>query len=92
MIRTPEYKLIRRYDGGPDEMFDLVRDAQETCNILLEPGRQGTRALLEARLEAWYAEFQTPSRSGLRVKEQPAHNLRDEAWRDGRREKLFPSR
>ncbi len=91
MIRTPEYKLIRRYNKGPDELFDLIGDPGETRNILLDPGRQRTRAHLEAELETWYVRFETPARSGLRVKDQPVHNLRDEAWRDGRREKLLRS-
>lgn len=86
MIRTPGYKLVRRYPNGPDDLFDLRKDPNETVNLANDPAHAATRAKLLAELEAWYAGHQDPAKSGLRVKELPRHNTHAEAWRDGLRE------
>ncbi|HEY0075346.1 MAG TPA: sulfatase-like hydrolase/transferase [Abditibacteriaceae bacterium] len=86
MIRTPHYKLVRRYPNGPDDLFDLGADPDETRNLALLPEYAETHAALLQRLEEWYAVYEEPSKSGLRVKELPRHNAGAEAWRDGLRE------
>lgn len=86
MIRTPRHKLVKRYPGGPHDFFDLVEDPGETVNLFGIASRAETRIALERQMEAWYAQHETPARSGLRVKALPRHNLGAEAWRDGRRE------
>lgn len=85
MIRTPHFKLVRRYPAGPNDLFDLQADPQETQNLADAPAYQETRAALLQRLEEWYADFEDENKSGLRVKELPKHN-EWEAWRDGLRE------
>ena len=86
MIRTPHYKLVRRYPDGPDDLFDLQSDPSEMHNLAFLPEYEETRAALLQRLEEWYAVYEEPSKSGLRVKELPRHNAGAEAWRDGLRE------
>jgi len=87
MIRTPDFKLVRRFPDGPDDFFDLKTDPDETKNLASSAGHAGIRNHLAERLANWYARHEDPVRSGLRVASLPRHNLRDEAWRDGRREK-----
>ncbi len=86
MIRTPRWKLVRRYPDGPDDLFDLQQDPGETTNLATHPAHSDRRAALLAELEGFYAVHARPERSGLRVRELRGHNSTHEAWRDGRRE------
>ncbi len=94
MIRTPDYKLIRRYKGGSDELFDLSKDPGEAVNVIDQPDLQETRESLLVRLEDFYSKYEDPEKSGLRIQELPQHNtpqkpsqtISSEAWRDGIRE------
>ena len=92
--RTPEYKLIRRFPSGPDDLFDLRSDPGEKVNLIDHPDLQPTRAELSARIDAFYALHDDPEKSGLRANELPRHNCpqkpgqetSSEAWRDTIRE------
>lgn len=86
MIRTREFKFVKRYPEGPHDLFDLRADPGETLNLCGLPSHEGIRAILERELEEWYERYQDPARSGLNVKQLPRHNVASEAWRDGRRE------
>ena len=86
MIRTSEYKFVKRYPGGPNELFALREDPGEMRNLADEPSHLSIRQGMEELLETWYETHQDPAKSGLRVKFLPAHNLDSEAWRDGRRD------
>lgn len=82
MVRDRDTKIVLRYGNGPDEQFDLSQEPLEKV------GGPVTNEKLVAELEAFYAKYETPAKSGLRVKDQPEHNA-FEAWRDGIREQLF---
>ena len=86
MIRTSEYKFVKRYPCGPNELFALKEDPGEMHNLADDPSHAATQRGLEDRLETWYAAHEDPVKSGLQVKILPRHNLNSEAWRDGRRE------
>ena len=94
MIRTPRYKLVRRYTNGPDDLFDLEADPGERVNLAEQAELAEVRAKLLRDLETFYAEHEDPKKSGLRIKELPRHNspqkpsqvVSSEAWRDGIRE------
>ena len=86
MVRTPEWKLVRRHGHGQDELFCLPADPEEVVNRIDDPACAEIIADLSQRLDAFYAVFSSPVRSGLRVLELPVHN-QYEAWRDGLREK-----
>ena len=86
MIRTPKHKLIKRYPHGPDELFGLEADPEETINIIGHTEYTAIERDLETRLDAFYTRFDDRAKSGLRVKELWQHNRDAEAWRDGRRE------
>ena len=84
MIRDRRWKLVWRYPDGPHELFDLESDPGERVNVFAQHGE--IAAQLKSRLDAFYAAHESPDKSGLRVKQIPAHNSANEAWRDGRRE------
>ncbi|HYN87449.1 MAG TPA: sulfatase-like hydrolase/transferase [Ardenticatenaceae bacterium] len=86
MTRTERYKLVRRYPDGPDDLFDLLHDPEERINLAGRPEYRELRAALLADLDAFYARYEDPAKSGLRVKALRQHNESSEAWRDGRRE------
>jgi arylsulfatase A-like enzyme len=86
MIRTPEWKLVYRYPDGPHDLFHLQTDPGETRNVYDDPAQRAIIADLKARLDTFYARYEDPQKSGLRVKDLPRHNDGHEAWRDGRRE------
>ena len=86
MIRTPRWKLVRRYPAGPDDLFNLDNDPGETTNRAGQDEYAGIQAGLLAQLEAFYARHENPARSGLGVKQWRRHNAGAEAWRDGLRE------
>lgn len=84
MIRTQDYKLVRRYDENAlCELFDLWSDPSETHNRCDDPDYQPVVKQLTAEIDAYFEHFQDPVKSGLRVKHLPRHNL-SEAWRSDR--------
>ncbi|WP_309400804.1 sulfatase family protein [Cerasicoccus maritimus] len=87
MMRTPNYKFINRYGRGPNELFNLKNDPEERCNL---SGRSEFESLENAmilNLNSWYSDHEKSNASGLNVSSLPIHNRKDEAWRDGLREK-----
>lgn len=51
MVRTDTHKLIKRYDNGPDELFDLTSQEGEGRNILMDHATDEIAARLTAALE-----------------------------------------
>lgn len=86
MARTPAWKLVWRYPDGPHDLFDLANDPGETVNLAADPAYADRVALLKGEIDRFYADYDDPAKSGLRVKALPQHNVDAEAWRDGRRE------
>ena len=81
MVRTREYKLVRRYgDDEPSELFDLLKDPTESQNCFRDPAYQGLAEQLSGDIDNYFERFQDPVKSGLRVRDLPRHNL-TEAWR-----------
>lgn len=66
MIRTPEWKYVRRYPDGPDELWDLVHDPDERENRIDDPSQAGRIAELQGRMEAWFAQYVRPEIDGAR--------------------------
>lgn len=84
MIRNERWKLVYRYPEGPHDLFDLQTDPDEIQNVFSE--HPEIVAELKKQLDSFYGVHEDEALSGLRVKELPAHNTANEAWRDGRRE------
>ncbi|MFD7160560.1 sulfatase [Kribbella sp. NPDC059898] len=79
MIRTRNEKLV--WQPGVDRtlLFDLASDPRESVDVAAD--RPASVAELSKRLDEWFARYDGPGTSGLRVAELPRHNKR-EAWRD----------
>lgn len=75
MIRTRDHKLVRRYPDGPNELFDLRRDPRETRSFFNDPAYADLVDSLTRRLEVFFAEYEDPQKSGLRVNELPSYGV-----------------
>jgi arylsulfatase A-like enzyme len=83
-IRTPEVKLIRRFHHGPDELYNLGEDPDESLNKIADPAYSGILSDLDSSLSEYFAAHSRPATDGTRVADLPRHNDH-EAWRDGLR-------
>lgn len=66
MIRSKEWKYIRRYPYGPDEMYNLCSDPGETDNLLTRQQRPVMADKLLAELEEWFARYADARIDGAR--------------------------
>ncbi|HVX46627.1 MAG TPA: sulfatase-like hydrolase/transferase [Mycobacteriales bacterium] len=64
MIRTRDWKYVRRWPSGPDELYDLRNDPGETRNLVAEPSHAGRVADLRAELDGWFAQYADPAHDG----------------------------
>lgn len=64
MIRTHEWKYVHRYPYGPHELYDLVHDPDERCNLVDTPEADEQRAALKANLDHWFVRYVNPARDG----------------------------
>lgn len=79
MWRTERFKLLR---GAPDRrelLFDLQADPRETRDVRADQPQLA--AELGAQLDAFFAQYDHPERSGRRAPQGPRHNFH-EAWRE----------
>ncbi len=87
MIRTPQYKYVKRYPQGPYDLFNLQEDPNEMLNRAGWDHEANAQQQLDAQLTQWYSQYESDQHTGLKVKQARQHNYGCEAWRDGRREK-----
>ena len=66
MIRNKEFKYIKRYPYGPDEMYDLINDPDEKNNLLLKDSHDELAAELRYELEAWFSKYVNPEIDGAK--------------------------
>ena len=66
MIRSKEFKYIKRYPYGPDEMYDLVNDPDERNNLLLQDNHSEKAAELRYELETWFNKYVNPEIDGAK--------------------------
>ncbi len=74
MIRTKQWKYIRRYPYGPDELYDLEHDPEERFNLLNENRffYYGPKFIeekerrLRQQLESWFRAYVDPDKDGSR--------------------------
>ena len=59
MLRKGDYKLVRRYIGDDDELYDMVSDPDETMNLIADPKYAGLVSGMKAELEEWFAKYGT---------------------------------
>lgn len=64
MVRTAEWKYIRRYPDGPNELFDLVNDPDERENRMGEAIHASRVAEMSGMLDDWFATYVDPEKDG----------------------------
>jgi arylsulfatase A-like enzyme len=65
MIRTKEWKYVHRYPYGPHELFDLVNDPNEDCNLIDDESYAEKAAQLRTRLGEWFGRYVHPDKDGV---------------------------
>ena len=83
MVADERWKLVRRSPPlDPrvgDELYDLQTDPRETTNLIGDTASAGELSRLGAALDAYFARYEDPEKSGTRVMELPPANGR-EPW------------
>ena len=64
MVRTEEWKYVRRYPDGPDELYDLLNDPDERTNLIDDPDRAARVDELQGVLEGWFERYSLPEIDG----------------------------
>lgn len=59
-IRTPEWKLTRRFPDGPDDLYDLVNDSGERQNRIDQPQYSAVQQNLTSQLHAFFGQYTDP--------------------------------
>lgn len=66
MIRTAEWKYIQRTPYGPNELYHLTDDPEETKNWFGAPEYAAIEQELRARLNHWFVQYTDPNFDGSR--------------------------
>ena len=64
MVRTKRWKYVHRYMFGPNELYDLYCDPDETTNLIDVESTRSVQNELRDRLVAWFERFADPARDG----------------------------
>jgi arylsulfatase A-like enzyme len=59
-IRTPDWKLIKRFPYGPDEFFELGSDPDERTNLTNVPEHNTMKLALQKRLDDFFNKHADP--------------------------------
>ena len=60
MIRDKEWKLVLRYPYGPNELYHLTADPDETQNLFDDPAFQDQILTMRRQLEKWFLSYSDP--------------------------------
>ncbi|MFW6437827.1 MAG: sulfatase, partial [Armatimonadota bacterium] len=66
MIRSRDWKYVRRYPFGPNELYDLANDPEETTNLVDGPDHTDRCAEMRGRMERWFEGYTDPEVDGVR--------------------------
>lgn len=64
MIRSKDWKYVRRYPDGPDELYDLINDPGELTNLIDSPACAAQCSALRADLDAFFNRYVDPALDG----------------------------
>jgi arylsulfatase A-like enzyme len=62
MIRTKNFKYVMRIPYGPDELYSLKEDPDETTNLFEDAMYANVRKELRSELTSWFANYVDPKR------------------------------
>jgi arylsulfatase A-like enzyme len=60
MIRTEKWKLTLRHPDGPNELYDIAGDPNESKNLIDSPEHAKIKDELAAQLKAYFAKYVDP--------------------------------
>ncbi len=66
MIRSRGWKYVHRYPYGPNELYDLEADPDETTNLIENDTGHPRACRLRAELERWFLRYTDPERDGTK--------------------------
>jgi arylsulfatase A-like enzyme len=64
MIRSRNWKYVHRFLNGSNEFYDLVRDPEETVNMVTAPHFQDRISNMASDLKNWYEKYVDPTMDG----------------------------
>jgi arylsulfatase A-like enzyme len=59
-IRSADWKYVRRYPSGPDELYDFAHDPEERKNLADAAEQQSAKTQLAKRLDAFFDRYADP--------------------------------
>ncbi len=59
-VRTRDWKFVRRFPEGPDELYDLKGDPDERHNLVDRPAHAAQQKELRRRLDEFFASYADP--------------------------------
>jgi len=65
MIRTSLWKYIHRYPDGPNELYDLIHDADERQNLVDDPVQASRIKDLREQMEKWFDRYVVAEKDGI---------------------------
>ncbi|WPJ95189.1 sulfatase-like hydrolase/transferase [Coraliomargarita algicola] len=57
MIRSQDWKYVRRFTEHSDELYDLSQDPDESCNLMDAPEYAERVNSMREQLDAWFARY-----------------------------------
>lgn len=64
MIRDKEWKLVLRYPYGPNELYHIVEDVDETENLYHNSAYEELILAMRKKLETWFLDYSDPDIDG----------------------------
>ena len=64
MIRDREWKLVLRYPYGPNELYHIAEDPDETRNLFDDPAYESRILSMRRQMEEWFLRYTDPDLDG----------------------------
>tara|TARA_B100001971_G_C18267468_1_gene594936 strand:+ start:15414 stop:15707 length:294 start_codon:yes stop_codon:yes gene_type:complete len=68
MIRTSRWKYVHRYQEGPNELYDLCQDPDETSNLLAPAASHPMAEELRVQMQTWFENYADEALDGRKLK------------------------
>jgi choline-sulfatase len=64
MVRTEDWKYVHRYPYGPNELYNLRQDPEETENLADNPASKTKLKEMRGLLQDWFLRYADPGKDG----------------------------